>query len=333
MAHADRTAAAAVKEELSRRAPGGDFFATLPATLDYLAKVNGVTPEQAAEYVRYRAAATLGFPASDVAALEFLEYQGRELAEFTVTFTGLYGPASPLPAHDTEVILQEEENVSTIRDFLDVFNTLSTRHFYRIWQKYRYYMLYRAGGADRFTGHMYSLLGLGNNLVGRGGNVRWLRILYYIGMLSFRSHSSALIETVLRRYFLHDNLHIEECVYRRVAVPSWQLAVVGQRNVTLGGDCTLGYRVPDRSGKFRIHIRDLHWDTFCLLLPGSAYNRTLHHLTQFMLRDHFEYDLRLQLKKSEIPTLVLDKHCPCRLGWSTWLGREHADGIVTLTTH
>ena len=60
------------------------------------------------EAVRFRASASMGFPASDVASVEERPDPAGEGASrflLTVNFFGLYGPASPMPNHFTEEIL------------------------------------------------------------------------------------------------------------------------------------------------------------------------------------------------------------------------------------
>jgi type VI secretion system protein ImpH len=51
---------------------------------------------------------------------------------------------------------------------------------------------------------------------------------------------------------------------------------------------------------------------------------------RFTARDPLEYDLRLVLAEGEIKALHIGERNVCRLGWTTWLVPEHADGVVTL---
>jgi type VI secretion system protein ImpH len=48
------------------------------------------------------------------------------------------------------------------------------------------------------------------------------------------------------------------------------------------------------------------------------------------VRDPLAYDLRLVLGAGEIRALHIGERNVCRLGWTTWLGHERADGAVTL---
>ena len=43
-----------------------------------------------------------------------------------------------------------------------------------------------------------------------------------------------------------------------------------------------------------------------------------------------ESDIRLVLRQEEIRELRIGESNACRLGWTSWLGHERADGVVTL---
>jgi len=51
---------------------------------------------------------------------------------------------------------------------------------------------------------------------------------------------------------------------------------------------------------------------------------------RFTLRDPLDYDIRLVLRPEEIRELRIGEKNDCRLGWTSWLGCEKADGVVTL---
>ena len=137
---------------------------------------------------------------------------------------------------------------------------------------------------------------------------------------------------MLRYYFKHAELHIEQCLERRVEILQEQRNRLGMANSELGESLVLGEQVRDRGGKFRIHILQLSWDRFHEFLPiGNGY-QPLCALVRFTLRDPLDYDLRLQLRADDIRELRIGSDNTCRLGWTSWLGRERADGLVTLGT-
>ena len=115
---------------------------------------------------------------------------------------------------------------------------------------------------------------MGGEEIRKARELNWKRLLPYLGLLSLRAHSAALIESVLRYYFKHAELVAEQCIERRVAILEEQRNRLGLFNSQLGEDAVLGERVRDRSGKFRIHIRQLDWQRFHEFLPiGPATSR------------------------------------------------------------
>ena len=199
-----------------------------------------------------------------------------------------------------------------------------------IWRKYRYRASFQSGAIDPFSSQLFALIGLGGDEIRKAKELNWKRLLPYLGLLSLRAHSAALIEAVLRYYFKHEDLVIEQCIERRVEILDEQRNRLGRDNSVLGEDLVLGERVRDRSGKFRIHITQLDWQRFHEFLPIGFGYQPLCALVRFTLRDPLDYDIRLVLRQEEIRELRIGEQNACRLGWTSWLGREKADGVVTL---
>jgi type VI secretion system protein ImpH len=199
-----------------------------------------------------------------------------------------------------------------------------------IWKKYRYRASFRSGALDPFSSQLFALIGLGGEDIRQAQELNWKRLLPYLGLLSLRAHSAALIEAVLRYYFKHAELTIEQCIERRVEILDEQRNRLGRDNSLLGEDLVLGEYVRDRNGKFRIHIRELDWQRFHEFLPIGPGYQPLCALVRFTLRDPLDYDIRLVLRREDIPELCIGEQNVCRLGWTSWLGSQNADGLVTL---
>jgi type VI secretion system protein ImpH len=284
------------------------------------------------EAMRFRAHATLCFPISDI---QKVERKAREdenpRYDLEVNFLGLYGPASPLPAFYTEDIISAERDDTSVREFLDLFHHRLVGLFYRTWKKYRYYIQYREAASDVFSSRMFCLIGLGDARLRESTHVEWARLLTYAGMLAMRSRSASLVTRVLSHYFRGLAVGVEQCVERWVTIEPRQRNRLGLANVSLGRDMNLGERVRDRSGKFRLVLGPLDFPTFQSHLPPGEHHRTLRELVRFILKDQLDFDVKLVLRQPEIPDLTLAADSPCRLGWSTWLGRHRdEDGEVIL---
>ncbi|WP_312289328.1 type VI secretion system baseplate subunit TssG [Stutzerimonas nitrititolerans] len=284
------------------------------------------------ERLEFEANPSLGFPGSDIDQVQFFEEQGELRARLRVNLIGLFGSSSPLPAFYGEQALGDGEDGNPTRAFLDLFNNRLQRLMLPIWQKYRYRARFTSGARDPFSSQLFALIGLRGETIRGASELNWKRLLPYLGLLSLRAHSAALIESVLRYYFKHAELHIEQCLERRVEILQEQRNRLGMANSELGESLVLGEHVRDRGGKFRIHILQLSWDRFHEFLPiGNGY-QPLCALVRFTLRDPLDYDLRLQLRADDIRELRIGSDNTCRLGWTSWLGRERADGLVTLGT-
>ncbi|MGX5217154.1 type VI secretion system baseplate subunit TssG [Pseudomonas segetis] len=281
-------------------------------------------------HLELQANPSLGFPGSDIERVEFIEENGELRARMCINLVSLIGSGSPLPAFYGEQALGDGEDGNPTRDFLDLFNNRLQRLLLPVWQKYRYHSRFKTGALDQFSQQLFSLIGLRGEKIRATSELNWKRLLPYLGLLSLRAHSAALIESVLRYYFKHSDVYIEQFIERRVEILAEQRNQLGTANSMLGESLVLGGWVRDRGGKFRVHIRELQWDMFQQFLPvGSGYN-PLCALVRFTLRDPMDYDIRLQLRKDQIKELRIGNDNLCRLGWTSWLGCDNADGIVTL---
>ena len=309
------------------------LFQGVLLVLDRLRKAHPeLDDESLYERLEFEANPSLGFPGSDIDQVQFFEEKGELRARLRVNLIGLFGSASPLPAFYGEQALGDGEDGNPTRAFLDLFNNRLQRLMLPIWQKYRYRARFTSGARDPFSSQLFALIGLRGETIRGASELNWKRLLPYLGLLSLRAHSAALIESVLRYYFKHAELHIEQCLERRVEILQEQRNRLGMANSELGESLVLGEQVRDRGGKFRIHILQLSWDRFHEFLPiGNGY-QPLCALVRFTLRDPLDYDLRLQLRADDIRELRIGSDNTCRLGWTSWLGRERADGLVTLGT-
>ncbi|WP_122411082.1 type VI secretion system baseplate subunit TssG [Pseudomonas viridiflava] len=306
------------------------IYQAIPQILKLLREVHpNADDESLHDFLLLKANPGFGFPGSDIECLELFEARGKLHVRLCLNVISLVGSGSPLPAFYAEQVL-DEDNSSATRDFLDVFHHRLQKLMVPVWRKYRYHSVFADGATDRFSEYLFALIGLGGARVREAAELDWKRLLPYLGLLSLRAHSAALIESVLRYYFKHADFFIEQCAERVVHISAEQRNFLGKANSRLGHDAVLGERIRDRSGKFRIHIRRLCWDSFHQFLPQGVWNQPLGALVRFTQRDFLEYDICLVLLREEIRALRIGAQNTCRLGWTSWLGRERADGVVTL---
>lgn len=322
---------AASLSALSRGIREYSLFQAVLLVIDRLREAHPyLSQDELYDQLEFQANPSLGFPGSDVDRVEFFHEHGHMRARLRFNLIGLVGAGSPLPAFYGEQALGDSEDGNPTRNFLDVFHHRLQRLMLPIWKKYRYRASFESGAIDPFSEQLFALIGLGGQEIRLATELNWKRLLPYLGLLSLRAHSAALIEAVLRYYFKHAELTIEQCLERRVEILNEQRNCLGLANTLLGESVVLGERVRDRSGKFRIHIRQLDWQRFHEFLPIGFGYQPLCALVRFTLRDPLDYDIRLVLRHEEIRELRIGEQNACRLGWTSWLGHERADGVVTL---
>lgn len=288
-----------------------------------------VSPEE--EQIRFRADPSLAFPVADVTGIEVDQRPGHNdpLYRVTVTFMGLYGQASPLPSFYSEAIAQSDDEPNNRRDFLDLFNHRMISLVYRSWLRYRHYLQYRHPGRDHFSKQMLAFAGLGADAVrDKVAPDRPDQLLACVGLLALRTRSGAIVSSVISQMFGHLAVQVEEFVERWVTISPDQRCRLGAANSGLGSTAVAGARVRDVSGKFNIALGPLDFATFQRHLPDGADFTRLRTLVRFLMRDPLEFDVKLKLRREDVPPLRLGGDAPCRLGWSTWMGDVAAEEVA-----
>jgi type VI secretion system protein ImpH len=121
----------------------------------------GSTTHPADDPVRFRPDPGMGFPASELKAIEIDEHHPQRPATVRTRLLGLYGVDSPLPTTFLDDIAQRRQGHEALEAFLDIFNHRIFTQFYRIWRKYSYPATFEAGGSDATSQCLLGLIGLG----------------------------------------------------------------------------------------------------------------------------------------------------------------------------
>jgi type VI secretion system protein ImpH len=309
-------------------APGGFAFPQVVeiATRYLQSRGETVLPDT----FRYSVNPALSFPPRDIESLEFVfrEEHPPQVA-LTLNLMGLHGAGSPLPAYFTEYVAQHADEEDPLRDFLDIFNHRLIGLLHETWRKYRYYAQYRAQATDLLSNRFFGFIGAGHKDIRGARELKWPRLMAYMGLIAFNGESAGSLENILRHYFSHKDIKIIPFIRRWVAVPADQQTRLGERSCCLGEDFITGEEVPDQTGKFRIRISNLTWAGFNAFLPSGTNFSELQTLVKFILRSRLDFDVELRLLPEELKPWLLDGANECFLGWSTWAG-DGGDGIVIL---
>ncbi len=292
------------------------------------------------EIVRFRAQASLGFPASTIAQFrEPLEHAGASVPppELVVNFLGLIGPSGILPRHYTELLIRRiRKKDYALRDFLDIFHHRLIALFHRAWEKYRLPFAYERSQfpdaeerLDCGSRGLFSLVGLGTEGLRDRLEIDDDAFVYYSGHFSHYPRSASALQSLLEDHFempiavqqaQGQWLYLDPGDHARLPRPG-----VPGRNNELGMNLVVGARVWDIQSKFRIRLGPLNYRQFWSLMPdrgaGGAL-RPLCELTRKFVGAGFDFDIQPVLKPEEVRPCRLTKDEPDyrpHLNWNTWI--------------
>lgn len=110
----------------------------------------GSTSHPADDPVRFAPHPGMGFPGSELKAVEYDKDDDSRPPRIRTTFMGMYGVDSPLPTAYLDDITQCREGHDALQGFLDIFSHRILTQFYRIWRKYSYPATFEAGELTAF---------------------------------------------------------------------------------------------------------------------------------------------------------------------------------------
>jgi type VI secretion system protein ImpH len=102
-----------------------------------------------------------------------------------------------------------------------------------------------------------------------------------------------------------------------IHLPERMKSRLGGTQCGLGASATLGERVWDTAGKFRLEFGPVSYADFSRLLPGSSSLPRLVAIVRTWVGDTMWWDINVVVKKDEVPGTRLNARSG--LGWTTWL--------------
>ena len=291
----------------------------------------GQSPRPADDPIRLAQEPSLAFSPSTVAS--FKPGQDGRPPRLTVYFLGLFGPNGPLPLHLTEYARDRLRHSAdpTLARFLDIFHHRMLSLFYRAWASAQPTVQYDRPESDRFSLYVGSLIGIGQPSLRDRDEFPDLAKLHHAGHLVCQSRHADGLRSILGDFFRLP-VGLEEFVGQWLELPENCLSRLGlsREESALGRSITIGSRTWECQNKFRIRFGPLRLAEYEDLLPGGESLRRLIALVRNYVGDSLDWDLRLVLKKEEVPSLRLGGRE--RLGWTTWLaGPSPAEDRSDLT--
>lgn len=292
----------------------------------------GERAEPGSEVVRFRATQSLAFPAAEIDALEESPARSDGAPRppvMTVPFLGLTGPSGVLPRHYSALLVRSlRQKNESLRDFLDVFNHRLLSLFYRAGTKYRLPLAYERSpvpGTDPISTALRGLTGFAPQGMRDRTRVGDQTLLHFAGLFGHNPRSAAGLGTLLAGYFDRP-VRVEQFCGRWMQLGREAQTRLPSRAAPEGAYCelgrsaTIGGRVWDVQGSFRLHVGPLGLAEFLGFLPDGEALKRMAELTELYVGPSLLFDIKLTLRREEVPRLRLAAGAARpRLGWNTWL--------------
>ena len=247
-----------------------------------------------------------------------------------VRLFGLLGPNGPLPLHITEYARERLRNAGdpTLSRFLDVFHHRLITFFYRAWAQAQPHVNRDRPEEDRFAAYLGSFVGMAPAAFRKRDVLPDHAKFFHVGALIRHTRNAEGLRAILQ-HFCRVPVQIEEFVGHWMILDGRERTFLGRDSATLGLSAVAGGRVWDRQYKFRLRIGALTLQQYEAFLPGGTLIQKLVDWVRLYLTFELEWDVRLILRKDQVPPLTLGRSG--RLGWTTWLGERragtHADDL------
>ncbi len=336
MASQERQSSPPLKDRLFKEFYGFSFFKAVHL-LEHIfprKKPLGQTLVPDEETVRFSVKPGLTFPSSDISGMNHLDEQRP--VDMEIPFMGLIGPSGLLPHWYNELAMERiRQKDFSLTAFFDIFHHRLISLFYLAWRKYRFPENYLRGARDRLSSCLLSLMGLGTaGLRGRIG-LPEESLIFYGGLLTRPVPSAVAIEAAVE-YFSGVAVEVEQFIDRVISFGLEEQTQLGSANGQLGVDAVIGSSAWESQTRFRVRLGPMNYPSFLRFLPSGNMLGPIFSLVRYMVGIEYEFEIRLFLKREEVPPCILgaETPTPSRLGWTTWLktpGFTHEDDpYVTL---
>ena len=255
----------------------------------------------------------------------FTRADGDAKARLAVNFFGLLGANGPMPVHLTEYVRDRLRHGgdATMLAFLDVFHHRMLALFYRARASAEPVISLDREDGDRFSAFVGSLFGIGAPALRERDGIGDFAKLHFAGLLASRARPASNLVTILTAYFKLP-VRLEQFVGHWMALPPEVRSRIGrgEEGNRLGQSLVMGKSVWDCQHKFRIVIGPLGYADYQRFMPGGESMGRLRDWVRTYAGLHLDWDVRLVLKKEQMPPLRLGG--ATRMGWSTWLASAAA---------
>ncbi|EKN6004474.1 TPA: type VI secretion system baseplate subunit TssG [Yersinia enterocolitica] len=282
----------------------------------------GSTNNPADDPVRFRPHPGMGFPVSELKALETDPDQPDAPLTARTTFMGLYGVDSPLPTAYIDDITQQREGHEALEGFLDIFNHRFMTQFYRIWRKYSYPATFESGGKDNTSQSLLGLVGMGIPGSQQHFATPTSRFLALLGVMRQPGRTAEGVQALVRLLAPFTQADVTPHCLRTVRLTS-QMTFADEGGNWLDGYTVLGDEAIDANSQLLISLQTEDRDEAGDWLPDGPLYTDFLVLLRVYLGWRYRACIQLTVATRLLPALVLDE-TPVRLGLTGVLGLDDA---------
>ena len=252
----------------------------------------------------------------------------------------MLGPNGPLPTHLTEYARERQMHHAdaTLLRFIDMLTHRFALQFSRAWALAQPVIGLDRPGDTRYPRWLGSLFGIGGEAFFARDALGDFAKLHFAGRLSRSVRDADGLRAWISLQF-GVPVRIEQWCGHWMRLARAERTRLSRRGgQALGRGAVMGAQVWDVQHKFRIVIGALEWARYAEFLPGGTALPELKAMVRQYVGFEFEWDLRLILRRADVPALrlqVVQKRQPAgggALGLSAWLNpyrhAHDAGGLV-----
>ncbi|WP_127956810.1 type VI secretion system baseplate subunit TssG [Serratia microhaemolytica] len=266
--------------------------------------------------VRFRPHPGMGFPVSELKALESDASHPDTPATVRTTFFGLYGVDSPLPSAYIDDVTLQREGHEALEHFLDIFNHRIMTQFYRIWRKYSYPTTFESGGKDVISQCLLGLMGMAIPGTQAQFATPMSRFLSLLGLIRQPGRTAEGITALVQLLAPNTTSTITAHCLRRVAVSN-PLCFSESGEAWLEGDRVLGDEMTDANSQLLIALQTTDQQQATAWLTGEQLYADFLLLLRVYLGWRYQARIELTIASHLLPCIVLGESS-CKLGIN-WL--------------
>ncbi|MFK0095018.1 type VI secretion system baseplate subunit TssG [Pseudomonas sp. NPDC090592] len=277
----------------------------------------GSTAHPGDDGVRFRPDPGMGFPASELKAIECDDAHPERPLTVRTRLLGLYGVDSPLPTAYLDDIAQRREGHEAVEAFLDIFNHRLFTQFYRIWRKYSYPATFEAGAHDATSQCLLGLIGLGVPGTAKRIATPMSRFLALLSVMRLPTRNAEGVSALVRLLAPGTQAHVTGHWPRRVVLER-PASLAIERPVKLSQGMPLGAVAVDANSQLRLLLHTDDPQEAREWLPGGQLLLDLRVLLEVYLGWRCTAKLQLSIPLRLLPVPVLGR-AQVRLGMTAVL--------------